>query len=201
METKLVIVDIRSSMEALMHPEVFCSEGRLSRCAGIKNEKARLQGYAAELALSYALSGSELRPPVYRYIENGKPVIDCGFISLSHSGNFAVCAYSPVPVGVDIEEHRAVRPSVSKRLLSDSEAERYDLSTDEHFLLKKFVMKEAYLKMTGEGITGGLRDIEEQDGIVLRSGIPSAFFVPLSSEGFIGALVSLEKTEVGTIFL
>lgn len=201
MEPKLVIVDIRTSGERLANPETFCSEGRLLRCSGIKNETMRLQSLAAELALSYALSGDLLFPPVYRYLENGKPVIDGGYISLSHSGSFAVCALADDPVGVDLEVYRRVSPSIKKRLLSEAELSEYGSSEDENYLLSKFVMKEAYLKLTGEGIAGGLSSVEEDSDTVFFRGEPVGSLFRLVTYEFILAAVTKEKTAFNVIRL
>lgn len=195
MDALLVIINIDLNAELLKCPERFCSEGRLKKSAAIRNDAVRMQSYAAELALSYALSGEKLLPPEYRYEKNGKPVIEGGFISLSHSGRYAVCAYSDCPVGVDIEVPRRVDPNIAKRVLSEKELEEYRSSADENYLLRKFVMKEAFLKMTGEGITGGLSGIEERDGEVLRNGRHAGYCVRFGEKEFTGFVVSKENMD------
>ena len=190
MKTLLVIVDSESCAGLLAHPERFCSKGRLKSCAGISNERVRIQGLAAELALSYALSGDALLPPVYRYEASGKPVIDGGFISLSHSGRFAVCAYSDRLVGVDIEALRPVASGIAPRILSPKELDEFSKTRDDHYLLRKFVMKEAFFKMTGEGVSGGFRDLFERDGRLFRRGVLSAFPVFFDSSEYACCAVS-----------
>lgn len=198
MKTKLVIVNIDRSSGLLSAPERFSSYDRLLRSAKIKNPLVRAQGLAAELALSYALSGEKLLPPEYRCEKSGKPVIENGYISLSHSGKFAVCAYSPFPVGVDIEIPRPVRASVRKRILS---AEELEEGLDDHALLKRFVIKEAYLKLTGEGVFGGLSSLTVRDGQIKRSGGTTAVFRTFDTDEYFLALAVTEYTETELIEL
>ena len=194
MDAQLVIINIDDCFETLSRPEVFCSEARLKKCAEIGNDAVRTRGYAAELALSYALSGEKLLPPKYHYEKKGRPVIEGGYISLSHSGKYAVCAYSVSPVGVDIEVPRHVDARIAKRVLSERELEEFHSTEDENYLLRKFVMKAAFLKMTGEGITGGLSGIEEENGIVFRNGKSTGFCRHFGKYEFTGFVVSKEDT-------
>lgn len=190
---KLVIVNIEKCARLLERPERFSSKARLDKCASIKNERVRMQGYGAELALSYALSGSKLEPPEYRCEESGKPVIESGFISLSHSGNFAVCAYSPVPVGVDIEEYREVSPAAAKRILTESELSEFARAGSK-YLIDRFVMKEAFLKLTGEGVFGGMDRVFEKDGRIFRDGVSKAFSFRFG-DGYAGCAAACEECD------
>ena len=47
---------------------------------------------------------------------NGKPLCDGCYISLSHSGDYAVCAVSSFPIGVDIEKKRDVNPKLINKI-------------------------------------------------------------------------------------
>ena len=192
---KLVVVNIEKCSGILERPERFSSVMRLHKCASFKNPAVRMQGYAAELALSYALSGGELLPPVYRYEKSGKPVVDGGFISLSHSGGHGVCAYSSVPVGVDIEECREVSPAAARRILTPKELCEYSDGGGSGFLLERFVIKEAFFKLTGEGVFGGMDRVFERDGQVFRDGVRRGF-AHRFGEGFIGYAVTPEPCEL-----
>ena len=199
MKTRIVIVSTAQSSVLLAHPELFSSPMRLSACEGIKNERVRLQKFAAELALSYALSGKKLLPPEYSYAENGKPVIEGGFISLSHSAGFAACAYSDCPVGVDIEAYRRINTNISRKILSEGELAEFLAGGDEGYLLKKFVMKEAYLKMTGEGIFKSPASVEEKNGVIMRNGSSAGFLHDASDEGYYCFAVTEKMTEIEII--
>ena len=175
MKVDIVIVNIEGNLGLLSAPERFSSPERLIRCGRISNAERRLQGYAAELALSLALSGEALLPPEYSYDGRGKPVIEGGFVSLSHSGRFAVCALSPVPVGIDIEAERDVDPKLAPRILSPMELEEYRAAPSGRYLLERFVIKEAYLKLTGEGVFGGMSELHVHGGLIFRRGVRVGF--------------------------
>lgn len=81
--------------------------------------------------------------------------------SISHSGEYAACALSSVPCGLDIQELRPVR---TKRLLERtmSEEEQRNIESAENReweFCKYWAMKESFLKLTGEGITRSMKDI------------------------------------------
>ncbi len=193
MKVRLVIVNTEDCVRLLKEPARFCSVGRLERCRKALDARVRQQGYAAELALSYCLSGEALLPPVYHYEKSGKPVIDGGYISLSHSGKYAVCAYADCPVGVDIEVNRVVSPALSRRILCEAERKEYRAAPDNEYLLRKFVIKEAYFKMTGEGIGGRFTDLHEQNRMLLRCGEPVGYVSKFSPEYAVGCIVTEDK--------
>ena len=201
MKTKVVIVNIERSLGLLSDPARFCSAARLESAAKISHPLRRMQGYAAELALSYALSGDKLLPPVYSYDGRGKPVIGDGFISLSHSGHIAVSAYSDCPVGIDAEAPRDVDPKLAVRMLCPAELRELGKSSDEHYLLRRFVMKEAYLKLTGAGVFGGLGRIFERDGSVFFDGVRAGFTHWIDPGGGICCVVTQEESEIQVIEL
>ena len=75
---------------------------------------------------------------------SGKPLCDGCYISLSHSGDYAVCAVSSFPIGVDIEKKRDVNPKlINKICVNDAERE---YATDTQSLLTLWSVKEACFK-------------------------------------------------------
>ncbi len=70
--------------------------------------------------------------------EKGKPRVldDIFYFSLSHSGNFAVCAISETPVGVDIEEDKKLPEKIRRRFAKD---------------VLEWTKREAKGKLTGNG--------------------------------------------------
>ena len=73
---------------------------------------------------------------------SGKPLCDGCYISLSHSGNYAVCAVSSFPIGVDIEKKRDVNPKlINKICVNDAERE---YATDTQSLLQGAESKGKY---------------------------------------------------------
>lgn len=113
-------------------------------------------------------------------LPSGKPVAEVKgnevFVSLTHSGNFVACALSNNPVGIDLEVKRYFNPRVLKALC-DAEREFVAKSKDEATaFLKIWTAKEAYLKMTGEGLAGfskaevlPLVKNGKWDGLILKS--------------------------------
>ena len=89
--------------------------------------KDRERSLSGEI-LARAMLARELRCPL-RDVPicretHGKPVLkDCTnlFFNISHSGDYAVCAVSKQPVGIDIERIGAYQPNVARRVCSDAE--------------------------------------------------------------------------------
>ncbi len=190
MKTRAVIVNIENQSGLLSHPERFCSPDRLARLNEIHNAEKRIQSAACEFALSYAMYGEKLVPPVYSWLENGKPAVEKGFISLSHTNGAAAAAYSDMPIGIDIEFVRPVSPAVKKRILAPAEICLTDAQ-----ILSRFTMKEAYLKLTGEGVFGGMRSIYETEGRLFRGGVFKAFVSHFDSAGHACCIVSEASPE------
>ena len=108
---------------------------------------------------------SALSHPVVRRTERGKPYIagDTGIgVSVSHSGDWFVCALTEGNVGVDIEQHRQagehLLSAISKRFTQI--AKRFFHPQEAAFVeqdpLGRFHMiwtaKESYVKYTGTGM-------------------------------------------------
>ena len=137
------------------------SEQRKRKIDKISNEKSRLLSAAAELALNKAVKAwfPDTKIPVdYAYAANGKPYLRDGraHISLSHSGEFAVCAISEHEVGVDIQEIKKAKEGIAERFFSKSDIEYINNSPDKNkAFFEVWVRNEARVKLTGEGISGG----------------------------------------------
>ena len=71
--------------------------------------------------------------------------------SISHSGDYAVCAVSGNEIGIDIEKIRAVHPRAYEKFCTEKEA-RY-IDSEENGFFKIWTLKEAYFKCIGTGIT------------------------------------------------
>lgn len=106
-------------------------------------EEDRLQSMGAGLLLYHVLGVRKDEDIVYN--EHGAPRLRGGTpcFSLSHSGDYALLAVSPVPVGADIQKIRPVRPGLFARMAAEGE-EGLD-----YFTL--FTCKEAMMKASGLG--------------------------------------------------
>lgn len=99
---------------------------------------------------------------VFETESNGKPVvrhIPSFHFNLSHSGDWVVCAIDDVPVGIDIEEIKPIDLAIAKRFFSADEYE--DLLSkpaerQEAYFFHLWSMKEAFIKLTGKGLSYGL---------------------------------------------
>lgn len=105
---------------------------------------------------------TEQLPPKRAVTKHGKPFFPAHpmfHYSISHSGTWAVCAVWNMPIGVDIQEARQVRPAVF-RALSDSEQRTLSELGESQRLSAFFdlwCLKEAYVKATGLGLTHSFR--------------------------------------------
>lgn len=114
------------------------------------------------------------------YVSNGKPVYrnqDIHF-SLSHSGSYVVCAVSDKNIGVDIEGIRRNAIKVAKRFFTTAECEW--IGSDVHRFSRIWTLKEAYAKLTGDGIAAAVSMAEfkhEADKVVKADKIVKALKV------------------------
>ena len=87
--------------------------------------------------------------------------------SISHTKNHAFCCLSEYNVGLDAEEiDRRVSPALADKILSPREKRRCAADTD---ILRLWVLKEAYAKLTGKGLGNYLyeTDFDPSDPRVL----------------------------------
>lgn len=93
--------------------------------------------------------------------KKGKPYFKCItdlFFSISHSKGLTVVALGESEVGIDVEKVRKADLRITKRFLKE-EAD-YITETDfDHRFFEVWTKKEAYLKYTGYGLSGGLDSV------------------------------------------
>ena len=131
---------------------------------------------------------------------NGKPYFSNAGIhfNLSHTGNAVVAAFSGSAVGIDIESRGRCRDfvGIAHRFFDPSEADAISRSHDEDQFLRLWTGKEAMLKLSGEGISGGLAGAspgEEGSGSLGGKNVRTAGFF---FENIIGAVASFQPFEV-----
>lgn len=164
----------------------------ITECGGRK--KRFREKELGEKLLAYSLKdycGMILRPEEIIRTERGKPYLETYpeiHYNISHSGEYLACGVSDSPVGMDIEQHRLISlERFAEKTLSVSERESLAQSADPLKLFFDFwVMKEAYLKWTGEGITRDLRFLP-------LCGAGQLFFL---EEGYSAALWTEKEREI-----
>lgn len=105
-----------------------------------------------------------------KYGEHGKPYLDSVpfHFSLSHSGQYAICAYDTVPLGADIQKKKEKLPAHLERILSEQEMKQLSTLEDSaksDFFYKIWTRKESLSKYDGRGLKISLQDITANDSI------------------------------------
>jgi len=103
----------------------------------------------------------------FEYTLNGKPILRDYphiYFNLSHSKNTAACVVSDFEVGVDIQHITPPSDRVAKKVLTKSEYAAFKKSTSpDRFFCKLWVIKESYLKKTGQGLLTDLSDLSTEN--------------------------------------
>lgn len=112
------------------------------------------------------------------------------FFNISHSGEYAACAFAGIPIGMDIQQHRRVKwESMAKRYFSIEEWERLAAADDaETLFFQIWTEEESYGKWKGTGLSG-LIGREKKEGCCTR-------FCP--AESYAGAVWAAEPVKVCT---
>ena len=102
--------------------------------------------------------------PQIRTTPQGKPYfLDCDLhFSISHSQNHVFCCVSTKNIGIDAEEiGRPIDLRLADRYLSVGEKEHlYRSANKEDTLLRLWVQKESYAKLTGRGLGNYLKETD-----------------------------------------
>jgi len=154
---------------------------RKEKVHNIKNHAERSRSIYAGLLLrhAYFMAGhADFESVKMKKGEHGKPYIEGCFdfcYSLSHSGEWVLCAADEREVGADIQQFRPYREAIAKRFFHEKEWERLVKKEDEQERKTEFyriwTAKEAYAKLTGRGIGAGMgltqesyRQVSSEDG-------------------------------------
>lgn len=145
-------------------------DGAIERLSEYRRNKAQRKNgsgsLAAGLLLDYALKEFGFRERDMEYAENehGKPLFkNCPLkFSLSHSGDYAICAISDGEIGVDAEIYGDAKSAleIAERYFTGDEYEHIKNGDTKTEFFKLWTRKESLLKMIGTGIVGGLNSYE-----------------------------------------
>ena len=151
--------DIRELTEdAALAVMGMMDETRRRRVADIAGEDDRKRTVAGELLarqmLAARLSCPEKDVPL-SWDELGKPSVEREgvYVSVSHSGAWAVCVTADAPVGVDVEVVRSAQEKFMRRVCSQQEMAciRPGDDGDCRRFWEIWTAKEALFKLTGKG--------------------------------------------------
>ena len=134
------------------------------RKADVDQRKLSLAGDVLAKRAILELSGGR-ETPIFAKGENGKPYcINYPYhFNISHSKKYTVVAVSDKPIGVDIEVIRPFSASAAAKYLTEEEKNYIVLDDipekrNERFF-KLWCAKEAYLKLIGTGLKGGIKTL------------------------------------------
>ncbi len=175
-ETEIFTLDIkRISRTDIDAAYFYMSEERRKKCDGLRVQSDKDLCIASDMLLRRILSRKlGLSPEEIAFVvsENGKPYLENGgyHFNVSHSGNIvAVAVNKDCPVGIDVEKIRPVSAGIAKRVFSESDIcfvfdgllipdgkiEDCEMLTR---FFKVWTYKEAFVKMTGEGISDNIKN-------------------------------------------
>jgi 4'-phosphopantetheinyl transferase len=144
----LVTAEDRQRLDAQVH-----ARRRTEYLMGRALLRYALERVTGRAAASFRIRG---RPDGKPECEGGPP------ISLSHSGELAICAVAQCgAIGIDVETRRprSELRAVAQRYFTAAEARWIEADPDARFRML-WVLKEAYLKALGSGLAGGLAALE-----------------------------------------
>ncbi len=158
----------------------YLSDKRIEKVERLKKTKQKAQSIGAELLLRHAVAQltGKISNVKWDTDENGKLYLtehNGIYVNLSHSGDYAVCAVSDVPVGVDIQHCRECDMKMANRFFTAEEAEFIKNSADRNdVFFEIWTKKESFVKAVGKGLAiplnsfSVLADKIEYDGAVYR---------------------------------
>ena len=122
----------------------------------LENETGHEAGRQLLMELYLQKTGTEC--PEILVTDRGKPYFAEGNLhfSISHTKRRAFCVLAEHPVGIDAEEmDRTVNLRLAEKILSPAEKIRFGQAQDKQAaLLRLWVLKEAAVKLSGEGLRG-----------------------------------------------
>ncbi len=177
-------------------------EERRARADRFRYEDDRRRCLCADMLARRMLADASGKTPeeiAFTIGHKGKPRADVPFyFNLSHSGQYVLCAVSDKPIGADIEQIKPFRAGLVGRYFTEIEA-AYILGgceataesvTDPEIcarFYRTWTAKEAYVKMTGTGISTDLTQIAYDPVCNTVCGL--GLITPPAPEGYVISIV------------
>lgn len=156
-----VNVNALSDSELYVRARAAVTPERRTRADRLLDAGERRLALGAGLLLQYALGKNGIAESEEIAVgEYGKPFLKNGgkHFSLSHSGDWAVCAVSDGELGCDVERIRPINADITRRF-APAERERILAEPDGtrlELLFRYWTLKESFVKKTGLGLRRGL---------------------------------------------
>ncbi len=176
----------------------------IMRKAKPEDRKRSLAGTMLAKKYLSKLSGVKPEELVFAKGKNQKPyVLNIPYhFSISHSGDYVVLAVGEHPIGVDVEVIRDFSAILARKCFNESElayiagnSPKRKKSVMQRCFYELWTAKEAYLKYTGEGLSGGLDSFsfttENGKAIPLRKDVKLTY--DFSVPGTVTAIVTDRK--------
>lgn len=153
MEINYIVLDDKLTYEAVSAYASLLPQERQLKIARYRSERDKLRSLCAGLLIRHAVGDAPLT-----YGEHGKPHAPGAHFSVSHSGAVVAIAVDREPVGLDVERlPDDSRLRVAGRFFHPDERRCVAGADDpRRAFCRVWTRKEAYLKMTGEGISTDL---------------------------------------------
>ncbi|QWT54453.1 4'-phosphopantetheinyl transferase superfamily protein [Christensenella sp. MSJ-20] len=117
----------------------------------------RLLGLSRAYALSLGQNPASITSPLRS--QEGKPYFPHApwlHFSITHSGDYWLCALGTIPLGLDLQRHQDCdRAAIAQRFFHPLEQSYLEHTAYQDFY-SIWAAKESYLKYTGQGLPGGL---------------------------------------------
>lgn len=168
LKVHIYILDVTQLSNEFSTYKIIMPDDRYNKMQRYRNMSDKLLLAGNEILFQYFMHKGNY--PVDRCIgENGKPYILNNsnlFFNMSHSGKYAVCAFSSVPLGVDIEEILPIDIQLAKDYYCYHEYQDIlkgpDNARIQHFY-QYWVLKESFLKATGLGLSQPLNSFSLEE--------------------------------------
>ncbi len=165
---------------------------RLRALERITHDQTRLLSVGSGLLLKYGFLKYGLDVNKFRFAktDNGKPYVaesDAPHFNISHSGDYAVCAFSDYDVGVDVQRVVPVSKKLLDYVCTEAESawiQSFSPSARDDAFFRLWTAKESLIKLLGGSVLK-LRDLALSfDGGALSAPGRSAHFFEYSLDGY-----------------
>lgn len=141
----------------------FLSKKRVDKIKDYCSKLDQIRSILGESLLRYLLWNEYLIPSAniqFQYNRYGKPSLieyENIYFSISHSGEWILCAVSDTPIGIDIEggQHESII-LIAKRFFTEQEYSyiiKQTLDNQKNAFYKLWTLKESYVKCIGRGLS------------------------------------------------